>query len=79
MQITLALKEEGDGGREEGRDREEGEQSKVKGFERGVKGRRGGGEKIPWSSVRSLSAKSSVCFFERGPTGPRRRRWRKTG
>lgn len=37
------------------------------------------GEKIPSSSVRSLSAKSSVCFFVRGPIGPRRRRWRKTG
>lgn len=38
-----------------------------------------GGEKIPSSSVRSLSPKSSVCFFVRGPIGPRRRRWRKTG
>lgn len=37
-----------------------------------------GGEKIPSSSVRSLSPKSSVCFFVRGPIGPRRRRWRKT-
>lgn len=36
-------------------------------------------EKIPSSSVRSLSLKSSVCFFVRGPIGPRRRRWRKTG
>lgn len=37
------------------------------------------GEKIPSSSVRSLSPKSSLCFFVRGPIGPRRRRWRKTG
>lgn len=38
-----------------------------------------GRKKIPSSSVRSLSLKSSVCFFVRGPTGPRRRKWRKTG
>lgn len=38
-----------------------------------------GRKKIPSSSVRSLSLKSSVCFFVRGPTGPRRRKWRETG
>jgi len=36
------------------------------------------GEKIPSSSAWSLSPKSSLCFFVRGPIGPRRRRWRKT-
>lgn len=40
---------------------------------------RDGSGKIPSSSVRSLSLKSSVCFFVRGPIGPRRRKWRKTG
>lgn len=45
MQITLASKEVGDGGREEGRDGEEGENSKVKGLGEGSQREEGWGEK----------------------------------